>query len=215
MTEYIKTALEKLATDLDQEPSSIERQYANAGRERYPSMLGAMEVVVRFAAGNARGILRLMDAEAVSIARLERIETALENIGINLGDDALATLELIARDNTYRDERRRLSSRFDTIIREVQESEREYEYDNANDALLAAGFVYDEDADKFRRGDTVVEVTLINGKESRCSWTYQQNGHAPDSGVSGEFSRLLALIAVPRTGEQPASEAAIAKEAIQ
>ena len=182
------------------------------------------------------------EAALLSAERLEAIEreherliAIFEALEIDLDEESLATLELIGKreytahrpaieNSPYRDQRRDISKAFAKAIRETQENERDFEHDQATDAILAAGFVHDEENDCFARGDERVTVTLVNGRECRYEWTF---GHATlrnipcqrwtladhgrpvlesyllthygassiHSGKSGEFSKLIALIA--------------------
>lgn len=205
----VKEATESVAL-VNSESFRFRIPYEGTGARpsHYPAASGVLEVQL---ATTGREIAALVNN---TLPRLEAIEreherlvSIFEALDIDLDEDALAALELIGkrtwkkgRDaSPYLDERRQIIHAFSKAIANVQESERENEHENAADALIAAGFVYDEENECFARGDERVTVTLTNGRECRYEWQHQRdvNGDftGDDSGKSGEFHRLLSLIA--------------------
>lgn len=175
---------------------------ASADAGNWPSVLGRLEGAVKHAldwnlpeAQRSAERLEIIDREH------ERLVTIFEAIGIDLDEETMATLELIGRDQDYKDQRRSVRVAITQICADVQADEREIEHDQATDALAAAGFVYDESNDNFTRGTETVLITLANGRECRYNWAYEMQDVRPgqlriiDSGASGDFSRLIALIA--------------------
>lgn len=136
------------------------------------------------------------------INRLERIVHALESIGVNLDKEDIVALEWIAEEyGTTHSDRSWLRDHLNKAIGEAAADMRHTEQKEAIEALARAGFVMNEDdGETWTRNDERVTIELANGRESRYRWTYesQDNGTHPlyktDSGVSGDFHRLLALI---------------------
>ena len=208
-TDYLKETLKRIA-GAKADIGRIRTEYSTSskGYPCYPSMCGALEAVVRDAAGNAESALRWTVEHIEAAEReAERIGTIFENLGIDLDEETLVTLELIGKrtydarnyeNSPYKDQRREIERAISKAVADTQENEREYEHDQATDALIAAGFVHDEENDCFERNDERVTITLVNGRESRYMWELAgcaQNQYAyVASGKSGEFSRLLALI---------------------
>lgn len=198
-SEYLKTTLKRIADSVN-DIAAIEERYATAGRNGtpcYPSMVGALEAVIRSSVIYATTAKQWVTNHIEPAEReAQRLVSILEGLGIDTEEETLATLELIASDNTYRDERRQLRSVFSRVITEAQESQRESEKDDATDAITATGFAFDEEADNWNRGNEQIRIELTNGNESRYKWEYETSDplHRVETGVSGEFSRLLALI---------------------
>lgn len=142
-----------------------------------------------------------------AINRLERIVSALESIGVNLDEEDVVSLELLATlpDADY--ERRGLAGYINKAVTENASEARDNEQENAIASLITAGFVLnDEDGETWTRDNATVTIELTNGREYRYRWEYA-TGPADDfpalddlrpiachSGVSGEFHRLLKLI---------------------
>lgn len=180
----------------------------------YPAAAGVLEASLGILAGNLIGLAAQVVSRIEIMEREhERFISIFEALDVELDQKTLATLELIGKrtwstdgkcreTSPYRDERRAISNAVAKAVADAQSSERGYEHDQATDALVAAGFEYDEEEDAFRRGAELARITLVNGRECRYSWEYDTsdpNG-LRDSGKSGEFHRLLALIA-PKTQE--------------
>lgn len=218
-TEYLKNNLAELAA-VEVEQKRIRAEYAitNNGSPSYPSICGAMDVVITRAAYTAKAMLN-WTSEHIEPAekQAERFVSIFEALGIETDEETLATLELIGkrtyidnprefRENSpYRDERNQIANLISKLVSEVQESEREREHDEATDAILKAGFIHNEDTDAFMRDRETVVIELTSGRESRYKWGYagsKPNGDAlVDSGKSGEFSRLIDLIAPKQTSD--------------
>jgi hypothetical protein len=133
------------------------------------------------------------------IHRLERIVNALESIGVNLDEEDIGAMEGIAAGGACagRDD---IRQKFNGALASWQAESRELEQESAIEALARAGFVLDaEDGETWTRGEgETVNIELVNGRESRYKWEYETNdalaGPSLDTGVSGEFHRLLVLI---------------------
>lgn len=138
------------------------------------------------------------------INRLERIVSALESIGVNLDEEDIQALEGIAairgsgplHDYTLGT----IAEHLNNAIGDWQEATREEEQENAVEALVAAGFVLDdEDGETWTKDGVTVKIECVHPAESRYKWeclhdTNNPIGTGVSSGVSGEFHRLLALI---------------------
>lgn len=167
----------------------------------------------RMAVVITRGDASTLDFLAPEINRLERIVSALESIGVNLDETDIEALERIASGAATDPDRGMLRDSINEAIREDQEFWREHEQQSAIEALTAAGFVLnDEDGETWTRDNEMVQIELTNGRESRYKWGYAETeSHKGlslatgqpatmtrlirgDSGVSGEFSRLISLI---------------------
>jgi hypothetical protein len=200
-SEYLIETLNRIAK-IQSEPATIEARCATAnnGRTCYPSMAGALESVVKNAAREAESALRWTTDHIVPAEReAERLVAIFENLGLDLDEETLATLELMGKDKTYRSEARGIVSAITRQVADVQYSERDYEQQNATEVLARAGFVVDDEGETWTRGKVWVKIELANGRESRYRWTYENNDASDDetsndSGVSGEFHRLLVLI---------------------
>lgn len=139
------------------------------------------------------------------INRLERIVSALESIGVNLDEEDIQGLEWIAELNRTHSERSFLRDHLNRAIRESQWDRRETEHKEAIDALTTAGFVLNDEDGTWNKDGVTVKIELTNGRESRYKWEYER--HDPkgvwqsihNSGVSGEFHRLLKLIGMEVT----------------
>ncbi len=184
--------------------SRVESEFAtkNNGKPCYPSMVGALGAIAGSIAIYARSAAEwTADHIAPAEREAERLVTILEGLDIDLNEDSLTALEaMIKNQDEYRSEIRALSGAFQQAIRETIITERELEQQNATEALTAAGFALnDEDGETWTRGRDWAKIELTNGRESRYRWSYENNGASDDeisndSGVSGEFHRLLALI---------------------
>lgn len=161
----------------------------------YPAMFGELSAVTQFAAADIAHAIRQIE----QVDRLERIAAAFEGLDIDLSDENLKALELLASERRYRYEKATFSSAFETAIKYVQNYEREMEADNAAESLDAAGFVHGDTEDYWDKDD--LRVTIES--KSICgvtvySWELQSNLSGEqvtvDSGKSGEFSRLIAAI---------------------
>lgn len=142
------------------------------------------------------------------IDRMRRIVSALESIGVNLDEDGIYGLELLANraglDDNFRLEREAACHAFNAAISECLEESREREQEQAIEALAIAGFVLDdEDGETWTRDDVTVKIECVHPAESTYRWEY----HKWDSihggpgfnkqftiGKSGDFHRLMALI---------------------
>lgn len=223
-TDYLKTQLTEIEA-LESEIARIRADCPKTahGLPDYVSLYVTMESLVRQAAGRASLALRLTTAHIVPAeAEAQRLVSILEDLDVDLDEETLATLELICKrtwsgpphireTSLYRSERDSIGNMINRTIRQVQQDERDNEHDAATDALVSAGFVHNEENDAFERSDARVIVTLVNGRESRYSWEFieitrpfsegflaaTEYVRIVDTGKSGEFSRLLALIAKP------------------
>ena len=207
-TEYLRKRLEGIANTSDH-ADRIETEYKSSPY----SIIGGLDARLRIVGGDIAVLLEpngLLSRIEANERAAERLQSILEALDIDLDEDALAALELIGKrtwsngvgvyeTSPYQDERRSISRAINKTIVLVQESEREREHDETTDALMVAGFVYQGDDDCFDRGNQRVTVTLTNGRECRYAWEFQDNTSGDqvmvDSGKSGEFSRLLELIA--------------------
>lgn len=171
----------------------------------YPGMLGALEGRIFRPTVSAQIMLEHIG----DIERLERIANVFENIDVDLDDSALSVLELMCKrtwttgphvreTSQYRSERNALADAINKAISEVQESERELEHESAVESIGALGFVRFED-DSFdgwvRDGERIVIEMAYKHHITTYSWELAKDGVTADSGKSGEFRRLIALIA--------------------
>ncbi len=126
------------------------------------------------------------------INRLERIVSALESIGVNLDETDIVALEQLAKDgNGYE----RMGSSINQTIDEWQHESRDQEAWDTEEVLRKSGFVVnDEDEETWVRDGVTVKIECAHLAESKYKWSIEQDGGGFDSGVSGEFHRLLALI---------------------
>lgn len=207
-TDYLKSRLESIIA-LTARMAAIEAEAERLAFSRYAFEAGAFKAMVEGAVRDAKSALDWLTEHVVPAERdAERLASLFEDIGIDLDSDALYALERLGKrewtdrpngsrieTSPYRSDRIQLANAFSSIIRQVQEGEREREHDTAHDALLAAGFVYDEDSDSFLdRAGNRATITLTNGRECRYEWRFESASGDVDSGKSGEFHRLLALI---------------------
>jgi hypothetical protein len=208
-TEYLKKSLGRLAElkgKSDRIGSAENRdaiKAANVGGISdaiYPSMCGQLEGLIMAANWDVR--IAQQNAERLEVIERDhyRFVSILESLGIDIDEETLSALELIGKDTTYRDHMRDIRSAVNKAISDVQWTERDYEHDQAGEALKTAGFTVDEDGETWTRGEERVSITLENGREARYAWGYESkdNGTVPgyktDEGKSGEFHRLIALI---------------------
>ena len=222
---YLKESLAKLATlksrgeriDSVENRAELRATYPLTPGNEYPAMCGQYIGLLMGAHWDIETALRSAERLEVIDREHERLVSIFEALDIDLDEETLTSLELMGRDAEWKDARRGISFAISSAVRNVQEGERDIEHDNATDALLAAGFVFDEETDSFTRGPERVIITLTNGRECRYEWTYEHLGAATlplnheasateayllkhygasgiHSGKSGEFSRLLELI---------------------
>ena len=212
-SDYLKTQLERIAKDAEstvrlvRSPEFRDKATGDyAGASHYPAASGALEYAVE---ATVREVTRVAENVVPRIAAMEaehdRLIAIFEALEIDLDEETLATLELIGkRSAPFKDERRTITAAFRNAIAEVREEEREHEHDEATDALVLAGFVYDSGHDCFNRGPERVVIGMTYRKRTTTySWIYGMSpldgsegiGSVPfGSGTSGEFHRLLALI---------------------
>ena len=215
---YLKESLAKIG-QLKQQAAEIEsKESRDAIMAQYPALSSPYVITSGRLAGAIKSAIEWelpiaqRNAERMEVieCEYERLISILENIGVNLDEEDLVALELVAKrdyapqanmqsgvreTSPYRDQREAIARTVNRAISEVQEGERELEHDNATDALLKAGFVFDEERDFFVRDNDCVTVTLVNGRECRYTWEFAADlGATTETGKSGEFSRLLELI---------------------
>lgn len=214
---YLKESLAKLATlnscgekiDSIENRAELRSTYNLKPGDEYPGMCGQYIGLLMGAHWNIESCLRSAERLEVIDREHERLVTIFEALGIDLDEETLSTLELIGKDREYKDQCRSVRVAITQICADVQADEREIEHDQATDALIAGGFTHDEEIDAFCRSSEVVTVTLVNGRECRYEWQYQPkyqpnggSGLSIETGKSGDFHRLLALIA-PAPVETP------------
>lgn len=230
-SQYLKQSLAKLATlkarseeiDSKENRERTRTQYNLKPGGEYPAMCGQFLGLIMGAHWDIESATRSAERLEVIDREHERLISIFEGLDIDLDESALAALELMNKrtwgkydsgnvyDNSpYRSERSALSAAFSKAIADVQESEREFEYEQAMEALEKTGFVLDEETEEWRRG--VERVTVGRQYKNHVSaypWTYDGfdlNGvGVGDSGTSGDFHRLLALI----TPSQPGSASTV------
>ena len=162
------------------------------------------------------------------INRLERIERALESIGVNLDEEDITALELLAGKDDYGFDRNKLRSEINATIGDIQDSERELEQEQALEALAKSGFVLnDDDGETWTKDNVTVKIELIDGSKCQYRWEYESgpeddfpglNDFRPirsASGLSGEFHRLLALIGQSVSSDSPEGSGTSKKEVLQ
>lgn len=197
-SDYLKEQLERIVAIKD-EIAKADAIFTSG--DKYPSICGWLQATIKSASADAeRAIAWLTEHIAPAEKQAERLVSILENIGVNLDEDDLVALETLGKDHEYRHDRNTLAEAINAMIANVQESERDIEHNQATDALLAAGFVFDEQSDSFVRDGECAIITLTNGRQSRYEWRFENASGEVDSGKSGSFSRLIALIA-PKTQE--------------
>lgn len=186
--------------------------YGKDGFREYPIMFG----------GLAADCMKLKWEVALplehvfsAVNRLERIERALDSIGVNLDEEDIAALEIMANDDDYRRERTELRTAFNLSVGDIQDSEREAEQEQALEALAKAGFVLNDDDDETWTKDNVtVKIELIDGSKCQYRWEYESPRNM-DSGLSGEFHRLLALIGQSVSSDSSEGSGTSKKEVLQ
>ncbi len=204
-SQYLKQSLAKLATlkarseeiDSKENRERTRTQYSLQPGGEYPAMCGQFMGLIMGAHWDIESATRSAERLEVIDREHERLVTILEGLDIDLDEEALAALEVLAKNShDYKSERRELASAINKAIRETQESERQIEQDDATEKLAAAGFVLDDEHEAWNRNREQVRIELTNGRESRYKWEYETSEplHQIETGISGDFARLLALI---------------------
>lgn len=221
-SKYLKESLDKLAglkarAEQIQSPenrAAIKAQNAGGLTDGvYPTMCGELSGIILLASCAIAAAQHSAERLEAIEREHERFVSIFEALDIEFDETALATLELIGKrtwaegykplveNSLYRDERRAISNAISRAIADVQESEREFEHEKATEAIAAAGFVRFED-DSFdgwaRDIDNIERISINMSYKNRItvySWELERDGVTVDSGKSGEFSRLIALIA--------------------
>ena len=207
---YLKDCLAKLAKlpirlkEIESEGNRAElrMKYNLKPGEEFAATVGQLSGMVIGAAWDVEAAQRYAERLEVIEREHERLIRIFEALDLDLDEETLATLELIGRQQgptEYREQARDIRRAISKAVTETQETERDFEHDQATDALIAAGFTYDED-DDFTRSTERVTITLVNGRECRYEWQLENASGEIDRGKSGEFSRLLALI-TPKSQE--------------
>lgn len=185
--------------------------------DEYAAMVGRVQGMISGAHWRIEAAIKSAERLEIIEREHERLVTIFEALEIDLDEEALVALEMIGKDSAYRDHKRDIRAAVSKAVNDTQWCERDYEHDQATEALVAAGFAINDEGECFTRGSERVTVTLVNGREARYAWTYEShdNGAHPlykaDSGKSGEFFRLMKLIAlkqepVPACGGTPSGE---------
>lgn len=158
----------------------------------YPSMFGELSAVIT---------VRSINVEAANLAigaveRLERIEAIFLDLDIDLGDESLKALELLASERRYRHEQGSLTEKINSTVADILDQERERERDDAQHFIEKQGFVFDYDADTWIRESETITLTFSSPTNQATSygWTLERGGVAVDAGKSGDFWRLLTCI---------------------
>ena len=222
---YLKERLAKLAElkPASERIGSEENRKAIAAtmaggitQNAYPAMLGELMGRVMAADWDVSAALNLAERLEVIETQYERLVSIFESLELNMDESDLVALELMGKrtwtghprpfeNSPYKSERHELSSAFNKAIAEVQESEREFEHEQATDALTAAGFVLNEDNEEWERGTESVQITMMyKNHVTNYAWRMDRGGEV-DSGNSGDFRRLMALI----TPLQPVSASTV------
>lgn len=161
------------------------------------------------------GDIGTLDALIPEINRLERIERALESIGVNLDEEDIRALELLSGKDDYGFERKKLRLEINATIGDIQDSERELEQEQALEALAKAGFVLnDDDGETWTKDNVTIKIELIDGSKCQYRWAYESPRNM-DSGLSGEFHRLLALIGQSVSSDSSEGSGTPKKEVLQ
>lgn len=209
---YLKERLAKLGTlksnceaiESDENRERLKEQHRGTPLELdpYPSMLGQVLGLVYYSAHwDIEAAIKSAERLEIMEREHERLVAIFEALEIDLDEETLAALEMIGKDSAYRDHKRDIRAAVSKAVNDTQWCERDYEHGQATEALVAAGFAINDEGECFTRGSERVTVTLVNGLEAWYAWTYEShdNGTHPlykaDSGKSGEFFRLLELIA--------------------
>lgn len=213
---YLKERLAKLAElkpasdriGSEENRKAIAATMAGITQNAYPAMLGELMGRVFAADWDVSAALRYAERLEVIEREHERLITIFEGLDIDLDEEALTALEVLAKNShDYKSERRELASAINKAVREALQSERDIEQDDATEKLAAAGFVLDDEHEAWDRGREQVRIELTNGRESRYKWEYETSEpiHRIETGISGGFARLLALI----TPAQPVSSSTV------
>ena len=171
---------------------------ANYGKsvDMYPSMLGYLKAEASISAASGLSHAAwLVEQSALDIAWGERIVTLCESLGID--SDNIAELELLATDERYRSDARRLREEIVKQAGEVRDDTREREHDQALNALTDAGFNSDEDDDILTCCSWRVQIeTKRKNSDFWYEFTLESNGVETLRGKSGEFAALLAAVGI-------------------
>lgn len=196
---YLKETLERIShirkeLDLIESEDNRKRMRSihSSGNE-YAAMFGELSGVVMIADSDIASALRQVEA----VERLERIASVFEILDIDLSEDSLKALELLANERRYRHEQSSVSSAITSAIAEIQEQERERERDGAVNVITEAGFAYadDDSGECWRRGNECIQIEMkYQNNVTTYIWSVDRDGVPVDSGKSGEFSRLLAAV---------------------
>lgn len=199
ISKYLRASLDRAAeigSNLKRIESDENRkamQLRHGTTSVYPGMFGELSAVIRIAEGDIASALRQVE----HVERLERIASAFESLDIDLSDESLKALELLASERRYRHEQETLSEKIKEVIFDICEQERELEYQESCKSIEASGFTEsaDESDSNFTRGHESIRLgTDYRNDCTTYTWELYRKGVPIASGKSGEFSRLLSAI---------------------
>lgn len=219
-SKYLKESLVKLATlrtdaeriGSDENRDAIKKDMCGGFTyDAYPAMFGQLTGRVQNAEYDILAAQRYADTLEATERDYERLISILEALDIETDEETLSALELMSKrewatgnrvfeTSKYKSERRAVALAVSNAVNTVLEGEVEYEQENATDELTKAGFVLNDDDQWTRDQERIVierAATLKHQPRRTCytwSWCDMASGTF-ESGRSGDFHRLLALIA--------------------
>lgn len=202
-TKYLTKSIDRIQALVERgkQIESAEHRAELAARDRdvYPQLTGELSALLTILVA---GEVVLLKHHAESLAAMEREHqrwlTILDNLDLQLDERELAALELMGTDTEYRHYRDELRDSVFDRIRDVIESEADYERENAIEKLAVSGFALDDDSEEWiREGDRVAIEYIPQPKHTSgyttYRWTLTRASGEVESGQTGDFARLLEL----------------------
>lgn len=206
MLEHI-TKAEADIDQIDSQESRTELSARYGGISPYPAMYGALHAQAKSALGIAQRALDALRKGIAEVERLERLDSAMQEFGIDSERD-LVLLEALAGtspapSDNWRTDRNELRDSLLSTLTEIEEDRWEKEKASTDEALKAAGFTEDDVmSDSWTRGQDHVSIDLHRVRKndhypSGYKFSFTRDGVAVAGGVSGEFAGLLEAVKAP------------------
>lgn len=212
----LKTTLQRIANsrsriveiNSDTNKAELERMFGIG--HVYPGISGQLSAVAESSAQDAAFAIATIDRAIKAVALLDRLAAVMHNefdvsayepmLGESRGDweRELRLLELLAEPR-YEYERDHLRRAISGTLGDVEQQERENEFEGALDALRGAGFleVERDDFEGLERGNERVSTAICKpGGSFGYSFCYEVDGRTVAEGESGEFNKLLDAVGI-------------------
>src|SRR5271166_3964069 len=211
----IKEALTKIAglyervAEIESDSNRAQLRERALSGDEHPGMCGQLGALVGTAVREASYALATVARAQATVAPWEQLPILLYN-SWDIDTREIRLFEILTTDERYRSENRELRETVLKALREVEESEWEAETQEAEEKLIAAGFlrVERDDFEGYERGTEhiTIEMNYRHGTP-KIEWvgykfSFERGNVEVLAGVSGEFGKLLEAV---RTKPEEAS----------